>query len=481
MNKTRRKALVEIGMCVDLAICCLGLLITSALLYEPLWKTDTLLLTNPLRQFLVTGALGFLWHFSLLATGAYKSYRLPGLRSQLGALARGAGLVTFWMCIWLSFGLSESAVASSFTLEQVVLFWTITFSGFVTTRLIARAITRMARRRGRNLRNILIVGSNRRAVALADRLLGTPALGLRLAGFVDDLWQDEDASDDYKAMLLGSRSELLELLRNLAIDEVIIALPIASNYHFSRQIVHWCRQQGIPVRSEGSLFDLDHHAYLPLSTPDSDFITHHEVVHSQWSIFCKRFVDIVVSAIALLVFSPILLATALAINISSRGPILFAQERLGVNKRHFRIWKFRTMVTNAEALMAQVEHLNQTQGPTFKLANDPRITRIGHFLRKTSLDELPQLFNVLLGDMSLVGPRPLPMRDYRGFSADWHRRRFSVKPGITCLWQIAGRSSITFDRWMELDMDYIDHWSLLLDFEILLKTIPAVVRGSGAV
>jgi exopolysaccharide biosynthesis polyprenyl glycosylphosphotransferase len=481
MNKNRRKALVEIGMCVDLAICCFGLLITSALLYEPLWKTDTLLLTNPLRQFLVTGALGLVWHFSLLATGAYKSYRLPGLRSQLVAIARGTGLITFWMCVWLSFGLSESARASAFTLEQVVLFWAITFSGLIVTRLAARAIARMMRHRGRNLRNVLIVGSNRRAVALADRLLGAPALGLRLAGFVDDFWQCDDAPAEYKTMLLGSRSDLLELLRNLAIDEVIIALPIASNYQFSRQIVHWCRQQGIPVRSEGSLFDLDRHAFLPDSSNESDFITHHEVVHSQWSIFCKRFVDVFVSGVALLTLSPILLLIALAISVTSPGPVLFAQERLGVNKRRFRIWKFRTMVTNAEALMAQVEHLNQTQGPTFKLANDPRITKIGNFLRKTSLDELPQLINVLRGDMSLVGPRPLPLRDYRGFSADWHRRRFSVKPGITCLWQITGRSSITFDRWMELDMDYIDHWSLLLDFQILIKTIPAVVRGSGAV
>ncbi len=481
MNKTRRKILFELSMCVDLAICCMALMIASALLSKPLWHTDTLLLKDPLRQLLVTGSLGLLWHLSLIASGAYKSYRLHGLRSQLGAIARGATLITLWACAWLNFGLSETSFSSSFSLLYIVFFWVTAFSGLVATRLVIRVIARFFRRRERNLRTILIVGSNRRAVALADRLVNTPALGLRLAGFVDDLWQHQDAPDQYKSMLLGAHSEMLELLRNLAIDEVIIALPIASNYHFSRQIVHWCRQQGIPVRSEGSLFDLDHHAFLPQSSDKADLITHHEVVHSQWSLFCKRAVDIIVSAFALLAFSPVLVLIALAINITSPGPILFAQERLGVNKRRFRIWKFRTMVINAEALMSQLEPLNQTQGPTFKLTNDPRITRIGHFLRKTSLDELPQFLNVLLGDMSLVGPRPLPLRDYRGFSADWHRRRFSVKPGITCLWQITGRSSITFDRWMELDMDYIDHWSLLLDFQILLKTIPAVVRGSGAV
>jgi lipopolysaccharide/colanic/teichoic acid biosynthesis glycosyltransferase len=167
--------------------------------------------------------------------------------------------------------------------------------------------------------------------------------------------------------------------------------------------------------------------------------------------------------------------------LTSPGPAIFKQERLGLGKRRFHILKFRTMVVNAEALMKEIEHLNQTQGPTFKLTHDPRITPIGSFLRKTSLDELPQLFNVLLGDMSLVGPRPLPLRDYRGFSEDWHRRRFSVKPGITCLWQVSGRSFISFERWMELDMDYIDSWSLWLDFKILAKTLPAVMRGSGAV
>ena len=138
------------------------------------------------------------------------------------------------------------------------------------------------------------------------------------------------------------------------------------------------------------------------------------------------------------------------------------------------------MVQGAEQRLAEVTHLNEVSGPVFKLEDDPRLTRVGKFLRKTSIDELPQLFNVLKGDMSLVGPRPLPVRDYEGFDQDWQRRRFSVRPGITCLWQINGRSSIPFDKWMELDMEYIDHWSLGLDFKILAKTIPAVLRGAGA-
>ncbi len=179
-------------------------------------------------------------------------------------------------------------------------------------------------------------------------------------------------------------------------------------------------------------------------------------------------------------FFPILAIVALAIKLDSSGPILFAQERVGLSKRRFKLLKFRTMVDGAEAMQSKLEHLNEMDGAAFKIKNDPRVTRVGRILRKTSLDELPQLINVLKGDISLVGPRPLPLRDVERFDADWHRRRFSIKPGITCLWQIMGRNNIPFEKWMELDMEYIDRWSLWLDLKILAKTIPAVLRGSGA-
>jgi lipopolysaccharide/colanic/teichoic acid biosynthesis glycosyltransferase len=190
--------------------------------------------------------------------------------------------------------------------------------------------------------------------------------------------------------------------------------------------------------------------------------------------------DVAISSALLLLFAPLLIGVAAAIKMTSPGSVLFLQERIGLNKRRFKIYKFRTMVPNAEQLMPSLESKNEVSGPVFKIRKDPRITPIGRYLRRNSIDELPQLFNVLIGDMSLVGPRPLPVRDYEGFNEDWQRRRFSVRPGITCLWQVNGRSGISFDQWMLLDLQYMDEWSLWLDLKILARTVPAVVRGSGA-
>jgi len=194
----------------------------------------------------------------------------------------------------------------------------------------------------------------------------------------------------------------------------------------------------------------------------------------------KRALDVCASACLLLLLAPLAGLIIVAIRMTSPGPAHFAQERLGLNKRPFRLYKFRTMVAGAEARRADLEALNEADGPVFKIRHDPRVTPIGRWLRRTSLDELPQLVNVLKGDMSLVGPRPLPLSDCAGFSEDWHRRRFSVRPGITCLWQVHGRSDTSFERWMAMDMEYIDSWSLALDLQILASTVSAVIRQDGA-
>jgi exopolysaccharide biosynthesis polyprenyl glycosylphosphotransferase len=234
------------------------------------------------------------------------------------------------------------------------------------------------------------------------------------------------------------------------------------------------------MRFDPAIFDLKIARSRADELDGNVHITAHSSLTDNWATLVKRIVDVALSSILLFLSSPLLIAAAALIKLTSKGPILFKQQRVGLHRRRFYIYKFRTMVTNAEKLMPSLEELNEAAGPVFKIKNDPRITPLGKWLRRSSIDELPQLFNVLKGDMSLVGPRPLPLRDYEGFNKDWQRRRFSVRPGITCLWQVNGRSNISFDHWMKLDLQYLDEWSLWLDAKILAQTIPAVMKGSGA-
>jgi exopolysaccharide biosynthesis polyprenyl glycosylphosphotransferase len=305
-------------------------------------------------------------------------------------------------------------------------------------------------------------------------------LGYRVIGFVDHDWIGMPQFERSGYPLVSNFEELPEFLRSNVVDEVVVTLPMRSCHSLACDVAAVCEEQGIVIRFISNIFDLKKARARSEEFEGDSLITHYTGGLEGWPVVLKRAVDIVASGTAIILLLPLLAITALAIRLSSKGPAVFVQKRLGLNKRHFGIYKFRTMVVDAEKRQKEIEHLNEVSGPVFKIKNDPRITPIGKFLRKTSIDELPQLFNVLKGDMSLVGPRPLPIRDYEGFSEDWQRRRFSVRPGITCLWQIGGRSSISFEKWMELDLQYIDKWSLKLDLEILVKTIPAVLRGSGA-
>jgi len=278
--------------------------------------------------------------------------------------------------------------------------------------------------------------------------------------------------DSIKQSLSGSLEQLEQILMSTAIDEVLIALPLRSCYDHIQEAVKTCERAGVPFSCH---FGPLHHQ-LGLSQVQEGALQ-----PLQESSLGKRITDIIGASMALLLLPPLFLVIAMAIKVNSRGAVFFSQERYGLNKRKFRLYKFRTMVPDAEARQVTLESQNEAQGPVFKIKNDPRVTSLGRFLRKTSLDELPQLFNVLKGEMSLVGPRPLPLRDVARFNDSWLMRRFSVKPGLTCLWQVRGRSNANFAQWIAYDLEYIDNWSPLLDLKILMMTIPAVVRGSGAI
>lgn len=307
-------------------------------------------------------------------------------------------------------------------------------------------------------RNVLIVGTNSFARRVAEEI-GHHSRRFQVLGFVGEEAQIQDVVAD-----LGALSAYL---RDHVVDDVVVALS-ADQPTQIRHAMQVCEEQGITFRLLSPEVNPIGAMTVPVKAIDT------------WAGDAKRALDIAISLMMMITLAPLLLLTAAAIKITSPGPIFFVQKRVGFGKRHFPLFKFRTMVVDAEAQLAKLEALNEAEGPVFKIARDPRITSIGTFLRKTSIDELPQLLNILRGEMSLVGPRPLPIRDVKGFKEDWHRRRFTVKPGLTCLWQISGRSNVSFEQWMELDMDYIDSWSLGLDLQILARTVPVVLKGTGA-
>jgi exopolysaccharide biosynthesis polyprenyl glycosylphosphotransferase len=420
-------------------------------------------------------ALMAAWHAVFVVFGLYRSRRLSSAAAETRDIVKATSLGSVAV-LGVDAVIDIELVTSSFLMA----FWVLSTALTTLTRLSLRAILERFRIRGRNLRNIVIVGTNARALRFAELVEDKPTLGYQIRGFVDEEWKGLQKFRGTGRELVALLGDFGNYLREHVVDEVVIALPLSSHYAQCSNILLACEEQGVLVHILPDFFDVNH-ARLSLEVlEDQPVITLRTGAMEGWPVLVKRAVDLVVAAVLLVLLTPLFILVAILIKLTSPGPVFFVQDRVGLHKRPFRFVKFRTMVEDAEHQQAALEKLNQVSGPVFKIWNDPRTTPLGAVLRKTSIDELPQLVNVVLGDMSLVGPRPLPLRDYRAFDADWHRRRFSVRPGMTCLWQIEGRNSIPFDRWMELDMQYIDQWSLWLDFKILANTLPAVVAGKGA-
>jgi exopolysaccharide biosynthesis polyprenyl glycosylphosphotransferase len=478
MVTTRRYILSSLFKIFDLALL-LGSFIAAAVpslsAVGATSLTDFLSMRISVRNFLLFSGLLLLWHSLFSFFGLYESKRFSNQSREAIDVSKATSLGTLVLfLVGILFNLS--VIHPLF----LAVFWLISTGTSVLSRGALRFLLKRIRQRGRNTRQVLIVGTNPRAIDFAREIEAHPELGCRIIGFADEDWDGAAGVEKAGYRLVCTLSNFREFLRRNVIDEVAIALPMQSCYRETLRIKLICEEQGLIIRFLSNIVNprLGHtqaedFAGIP-------FITLYPGSPRYWSLFVKRVLDFTLALIGVVLVAPVFLVVPILIKLTSPGPVFFIQKRLGLNKRIFCVYKFRTMVADAEQRLPEVEHLNEVSGPVFKIKDDPRVTRLGKFLRKTSIDELPQLFNVLKGEMSLVGPRAMQLRDCNGFEQDWHRRRFSVPPGITCLWQVNGRSSIPFEKWMELDMEYIDKWSLWLDLQILVKTIPAVLKGTGA-
>jgi exopolysaccharide biosynthesis polyprenyl glycosylphosphotransferase len=463
---------------VWLDLLCMVVAFTAVMLAEGV-RTQTVRLEEFLSMrmgvanFLVFVGLVLSWHLCFRSAGLYDESRPLLGRGRAAEAARGVAFATLLaaLCAVL---FRVSAATPAF----LVGFWILGSALVLGVREAVAGGLAAAGRGARLERHVLVAGTGQRALSLAREIEADPDTRARVVGFVDDEWAGTSAFRASGGRLVADLKNLGAYLRDHVVDEIVIALPLSLLLLYRTRILAVCAEQGVTVRFPVSLVtDLPPY---PRRRRDDMLLTVSHVAMGGWQLVAKRVLDLGLAGLGVVALAPAFALIALAIRIDSPGPVFFAQERVGLNKRRFRMHKFRTMVVDAEIRIREVEHLNHMQGPTFKLRDDPRVTRVGRLLRRSSIDELPQLWNVLKGEMALVGPRPLPLRDVEGFEEDRHRRRFSVRPGLTGLWQVSGRNELSFVTWMELDLHYIDVWSFGLDLQILMKTVPAVLSGRGA-
>ncbi|MGQ1909058.1 sugar transferase [Marinifilum sp. RC60d5] len=343
-------------------------------------------------------------------------------------------------------------------------------------RLLSYHFFKKIRGKGYNRRNVLIVADDESYVHFIDRMLFVKDWGYHVWAIMSD---GKHIKDQYEShvRVLPEHFQLTEIIDANVVDEVIYCKGNFDNTEV-RDLIYTCSEVGVKFRVYSELLSVvsmqSHLTYFK----ELPFLTFANTTKNYFALKVKEILDFIFSFLIILLISPILLAIVIAIKIEDRGTIFFKQRRVGLNGRIFSCLKFRTMVENAEALRVSLENQNEQSGPVFKIKNDPRVTKVGRFLRRTSLDELPQFFNVLKGEMSIVGPRPPIPSEVQQYQR-WQRRRLSMKPGITCIWQVSGRNNIPFEEWMRLDMMYIDTWSLKLDLMLFISTIKVVLTGDG--
>lgn len=430
----------------------------------------------PFTWYLVlVGPVVVIWTGLLFVAGAYRSRRTSGLKDEtllVGKIVLG-GTVLLTILVY---GLRLDFISRPF----LPLFAVLNTLFLVVERLTIRIVARRVRARGYNYRTVVIIGDTPRARSMARLIHDHPWWGLKLLGLVRERPASSEAGTTAGGLpVLGSLEDFPTILTSLPVDEVILAVD-RGDVDQLEDVFLMCEEMGVKTRL---ILDFFPHVFAKVELEEFDgtpLLTFSTTPAETGALLVKRAVDVGLALLLGVVCLPLAALLALLIKLTSHGPVLFRQVRCGLSGRPFTFYKLRTMTEDAEERLAEVAHLNEHDGPVFKSSHDPRVTAFGRFLRRFSLDEIPQLWNVLKGEMSLVGPRP-PLPDEVARYEKWQRRRLSMKPGLTGLWQVSGRSDLpSFDQWMELDLAYIDNWSLTLDAKILLRTIPTVLSGKGA-
>jgi len=413
-----------------------------------------------------------LWCSMLYFNGIYHSMRTRSYFKVFWIICKSAFMA------FLGFGTTLFVFkVSSASRLFFFLFTGLSFVSILAEKTALYLVMHYIRRQGRNYRSLLIVGTGRRAAAFISRIKRHPEWGFQILGAIDDEpgrgIKKVDGVD-----IIGALDDIPRILHTDAVDEVVFVVPRSRLSHLEGAL-HDCETEGIVTTITVDLFDMQI-AKSAVSVIDGiPLLRFHTTKINERQLFVKRAIDIVISGLVIGLLGPFLLIIAGLIKITSAGPVFFKQKRLGLRGRKFTLYKFRTMREGAHAVLSKVNDVAEMDTPEFRASKKQWFTRLGRIMRKFSLDELPQFFNVFIGQMSLIGPRPTVPDEVEKYKA-WQRRRLSMKPGITCLWQVNGRNNIGFEDWMKLDLEYVDNWSLRLDFKILVKTVPVVLFGIGA-
>jgi len=467
MLKEKETVLRRFLIFVDIAVISLAYVI--AYLLRDLVKEEGVTLS----RFAVALAIAIpYWILTLYANGIYLSMRTRTYLEILWALVKSAFL-TFLLLGTFIFLFKLTFMSRLF----FMLFMGLSFLFIWIEKTALFMSAHYVRRQGLSTRRLLIVGTGKRAIDFIRKADKHPEWGFEILGAIDD----EPGRGVHRVgrlAVIGTLEDISEIFHRDAVDEVVFVVP-RSRLNSLQGAIGDCETEGVAVTVAVDLFDTKL-ARSSVAELDGLPLLHFKTTHAkEWELLVKRLFDFAASSLGILVLSPLFLILAVLIKATSKGPVFFKQDRLGLAGRRFTLFKFRTMRLGAHDVLSEVTDLNAMTTPEFKDKKTRWITPIGRLMRKFSMDELPQLFNVFLGHMSIVGPRPTVPDEVDKYK-DWQRRRFSMKPGITCLWQVNGRNNIAFEDWMKLDLEYLDKWSLWLDAKILMKTVPVVIFGIGA-